>query len=117
VIGDEASSDGAESVAATDAAFAFPKLSFQREGFLEGAEGGATAEGVGEVTADCLEEEDEGRRRGVGIAYTGVGSKEKGWRPREVFETVEVLETEDCLLSSRARDWEAVARVLRVSSQ
>lgn len=98
-------------------ALALPKPSFHRDGFFVGADGGEVGVVVVVVGLGVVEVvvEFELRRlmiNGWGIAYIEAGSKGCVRRDDEV---VEVL-TEDCLLSSRARDCEATASVFRVSS-
>lgn len=97
------------------AALALPKLSFHRDGFFVGADGGEVGVVVLVVVGGEVVVEVELRRlmiKGWGIAYIGVGSKDCARRDDEVVEVF----TEDCLLSSRARDCEATASVFRVSS-
>lgn len=97
-------------------ALALPKLSFHREGFFVGTGTGAD-DGAGVVVEVDWETVRE-LSNGVGIAYIETGSKDCCLR-EDVVDFVAAEWTEgalDCLLSSRARDWEATARVTNVSS-
>jgi hypothetical protein len=103
-------------------ALALPKLSFHREGFFVGTfvgTGTEAADGAGEVVDVDWEVVRAGElSRWVGIAYIETGSNDCCLRD-DVVDFVPVDLTEgglDCLLSSRARDWEATARVTNVSS-
>lgn len=98
-------------------ALALPKLSFHREGFFVGTGTGGD-DGAGEVVDVDWEVVRAGLSNGVGIAYIETGSNDCCLRD-DVVDFVPVDLTEgalECLLSSRARDWEATARVTSVSS-
>lgn len=97
-------------------AFALPKLSFHREGFFVGAEG--VVEAGGETGGSGLGgARDLTGRIEEGMAYIETGSKAALLRAEDV-EVASEGDTEvfDCLLSSRARDSEATARLTIVSS-
>lgn len=143
---------GTSSTGETDAACAFPKLSFHLDGFLTGAAGGTaerdavTVEGIGgtggagvdallDTVLEVLEDDpvrDPARseQSGVGRAYMDTGSNGRDLR-ESLVDALEALVDDDLkdgvfciaepdafdvLLSSRAKDWDATARVVNVSS-